>query len=385
MQYHDLFLLKEDITFLNHGSFGACPKPIYEDWQHWQLELEREPVQFFVNRGMQVMQESKAALGKFINADPADIVFTTNPTYAINIVAKSLKLQPGDEILASNHEYGAMERTWNYYCKLSGAKFVSQKIELPWTSKEYVIESFWKGYTKNTKVIFLNHISSATALIFPVKEIVDEAKRRGLITIIDGAHVPAHIALDIQELDADIYTGANHKWMMTPKGNSFLYVRKELQSKLDPLLISWGYESPLPSPNVFHDYHEMQGTRDYTSFLTVPAALRFFEDYNWQSEYQRCKTDILNVYPEMCELVNSKPICPVSADFLGQMASIPLKAKDPIRLKNELYQKYRIEIPVFSWNNNVYVRISLNGYNDLSDITTLKNALIELRNNKEIE
>jgi isopenicillin-N epimerase len=384
MHYKELFHLKEGITFLNHGSFGACPKPIYEDWQNWQLELEREPVQFFVHRGMEKMQDSKKALGKLINVDPDNLVFIPNPTYAINIIAKSLKLKEGDEILASNHEYGAMDRTWNYYCRQTGAKYINQKIDLPWLSKEYVIEQFWKGYTDKTKVIFLNHISSATALIFPVEEIVKRAKELGLITIIDGAHVPGHIPLDLEALDPDIYTGANHKWLLTPKGNSFLYVKKYLQLQFDPLLISWGFESPLPGPNVFHDWHEMQGTRDYTSFLTIPAALSFFDEYNWNGEYLRCKGEILTCYPELCDVAGAKPICPVDSTFLGQMASIPLNTQDPMRLKNLLYQEYKIEIPVFSWNNKTFVRISLNGYNDESDINVLKKALQTLKYQNEI-
>ncbi len=378
MQQKDLFFLKEGITFLNHGSFGACPKPVFEDWQKWQMELEREPVQFFVQRGMEVMQTSKMHLAKFIGCSSEDLVFTPNPTYAINIVAKSLKLERGDEVLASSHEYGAMDRTWNYYCEKAGAKYINQSISLPIVSEDMMFEEFWKGYSKNTKVVFINHISSATALIFPVKRIIERAKELGLMTIIDGAHVPGHLHLDISDLDPDIYTGANHKWLLTPKGNSFLYVRKELQRLFDPLLISWGYKSMAPGPNRFHDYHELQGTRDYTSFLTIPAALNFIEDHSWNEVVVSCKMEILRHYKSLCDVVGTNPICPINNRFLGQMASIPVRTKDPLMLKSLLYKEYQIEIPVFSWQDYVFVRISLNGYNDESDIHTLAEAMSDL-------
>jgi len=217
-----LFLLNKDITFLNHGSFGACPKPIFEDYQKWQLLLEKNPVQFIQKTGAAYLKSSKLSLAKYIGCDVDDFFFTPNPTVAINTVMRSLKLNPGDEILSTNHEYGAMDRTWHFYCKKTGVKYIQSQINLPILSKEQLLNEFWRGYTSNTKVIFINHISSATALIFPVKEICDKARELGLITIIDGAHVPGHIELNISELNPDFYTGTTHKWMLTPKGSSFL-------------------------------------------------------------------------------------------------------------------------------------------------------------------
>lgn len=241
------FYLNPEITFLNFGSFGACPKPILEDQHKWQMEMERDPVQFITVRSLDYLRVSRKALADFINCDADDLVFTPNPTYAINIIAKSFKLNKGDEILSTNLEYGAMDRTWNYYCKKNGAKFIRNEVSLPVLSKKQFIEEFWKGFSKNTKAIFISQITSTTALKLPVREICAEAKRRGLFTIVDGAHVPGHIPLDLSELEADVYTGACHKWMMTPKGSSFLFVKKEFQNQFDPLVISWGYESDAPS------------------------------------------------------------------------------------------------------------------------------------------
>ena len=223
------FLLRKDITFLNFGSFGACPKPIFEDYQKWQLELEQEPVQFITVNGLQYLQNSRQSLAEYLHCNSDDLVFVTNPSYAINIIAKSLKLESGDEILSTDIEYGACDKTWNYYCEKSNAKYIRQPINLPITTKEKFIEDFFKGLSKNTKAIFISHITSSTAFKFPVKEICEIAKDKGLLTIVDGAHAPGHVELNLSDIKADIYTGACHKWMLTPKGCSFLYIKKEFQ------------------------------------------------------------------------------------------------------------------------------------------------------------
>lgn len=372
------FLLDKSITFLNHGSFGACPKPVFEEYQRFQLELETEPVHFIQKKLPVYLKEAKKPLAKFIGCEAEDFFFTPNPTFAINTVMRSLKLQPGDEILSTNHEYGAMDRTWNFYCKKSGAKYIRQEISLPVVSKEQMIEEFWKGYTKNTKVVFLNQMSSSTALIFPVKEICDKAQELGLITIVDGAHVPGHIDLNIQELNPDFYTGTLHKWMLAPKGSSFLYVKKEFQSEIDPLVVSWGYESLAPSDSQFLDYHEYQGTNDHSAFLCTPKVISFLEENNWKEKSKACKKLVLENYQRFCDLVNTKPICPISEEFLGQMASIPVRTKNPAALKELLYTKYKIQIPVMPLNGEVYIRYSINVYNSVEDLDVLYQAITDI-------
>lgn len=378
------FLLNPEITFLNHGSFGACPKSIFDNYQYWQTELEDEPVQFIQKKSAGYLKNAKEALGEYIHCSADDFFFTPNPTIAINTIMHSLRLQPGDEILATNHEYGAMDRTWNFYCKKTGAVYVKQNIPLPIISKGQMLDDFWKGYSDKTKVIFLNHISSATALIFPVKEICDKAKELGLITIIDGAHVPGHIDLDITALDPDFYTGTLHKWMLAPKGSSFLYVKKTFQGNLDPLVVSWGYEADIPGESQFLDYHEYQGTRDISAFLATSEAIRFLKVNNWTAESTRCKKMILNYYESFCQLVGSVPICPVTSEFLGQMCSIPIQAKQPSVLKELLFQKYKIEIPVMQCDHGIFIRISLNAYNSEKDLEILRLALIDIKSNTDL-
>ncbi len=373
-----LFLLNDTITFLNHGSFGACPKPIFEAYQQFQLELETEPVDFIIKKAPQYLKEAKNRLASFIGCDASDFFFTPNPTTAVNTIMRSLKLQAGDEILTTNHEYGAMDRTWHFYCKQTGAKYVRQEISLPVVSKEQMIAEFWKGYTANTKVVFLNQMSSATALLFPVKEICDKAQQLGLITIVDGAHIPGHIDLNIAELNPDYYTGTLHKWMLAPKGSSFLYVKKEFQDDLDPLVVSWGYESLFPSDSRFLDYHEMQGTKDISAYLCTPTVIDFLEQHNWKEKALLCKQLVLDNYQRFCDLVNTQPICPINTEFLGQMASIPIRTQKHIELKELLYTKYKIQIPVMPLNDMVFLRYSINVYNSQADLNSLYNALEDI-------
>jgi isopenicillin-N epimerase len=377
-QLKSQFLLNPEISFLNFGSFGACPKPVFEDYQKWQRELEYEPVQFITVNGQKYLEASRKALGEYVHCDGKDLVYVPNPSYAINIIAKSLQLAPGDEILSTNVEYGACDRTWDYYCKKSGATYVRQKIELPLVSKEKFVEDFFKGLTPKTKAVFISQITSSTALIFPAKEICDIAKQKGLLTIVDGAHVPGHIPLNIQELDADIYTGACHKWMLTPKGCSFLYVRKELQDRFDPLLISWGYNSATPSDSLFLDYHQMQGTRDFSAFLTVPKAIEFLKEHKWEEVAARCRKLVLENAPRFCELVGSEPLCPLTGEFLGQMFSIPIRAKFPEKLQRYLFLTYNIEVPVMRQDTKVYLRYSINAFNSQQDLDRLYMALKEI-------
>ncbi len=372
------FLLDSSITFLNHGSFGACPKPVFKAYQDFQLELEADPVLFIQKKLPVYLKQAKAPLAAFIGCEKEDFFFTPNPTFAVNTIMRSLQLQSGDEILTTNHEYGAMDRTWNFYCKKTGVKYIRQPITLPIISKEQILEEFWKGYTPNTKVVFLNHISSATALIFPVKEICDRAKALGLITIIDGAHVPGHIDLNISELNPDFYTGTLHKWMLAPKGSSFLYVKKEYQNTIDPLIVSWGYESVMPGDSQFLDYHEYQGTNDHSAYLCTPQVIDFLSKNNWNAQSKACKKIVLDNYQRFCNLLNTQPICPVTEEFLGQMASIPVKTSQPLALKELLYNTYKIQIPVMPLNNAVYIRYSINAYNTQEDLDLLYNALQDI-------
>lgn len=363
------------MVYLNHGSFGACPKEVFEDYQNWQRKLEDSPVQFITKTGVDALGKSKNALAKFINCNAEDFFITSNPTTAINTVMRSLKLNEGDEILSTDLEYGAMDYMWEFYEKLSNVKYVKQPIQLPIRSKEHFLQMFWEGYNQKTKAIFISQITSATAIIFPIKDIIDKAKSLGLITIIDGAHVPGHIELDIKAMNPDYYTGALHKWLLAPKGSTFLYVRKELQVNLNPLIISWGFGNPKTERGQFLDYHEYNGTRDFSAYLTVPAQLKFRVENNWEEQIEKCKQQIIDWYPKFCELMGTEPLCPVTKEFLGQMFTVIVKTEKPIALKEELFTRFKIEIPVTSFNGKFGIRLSIQPYTDKSEIEFLYNCL----------
>ncbi|MDQ6901969.1 MAG: aminotransferase class V-fold PLP-dependent enzyme [Bacteroidota bacterium] len=374
----DQFLLKKDITYLNFGAFGACARPIFEVYQKFQLELEEEPTLFIQVNGPRYLKASRTSLAQYLSCGADDIVYVTNPSYAVNIIAKSFDLKIDDEVLTTNLEYGASDRTWKYYCNKKGATYVRQKIRFPLESKEDFLNQFLSGVTSKTKLIFISHITSSTGLRLPVEEICAFAKEKNILIFIDGAHAPGQVKINLSQLDPDFYTGACHKWMLTPKGSSFLYVRNNLQHLFDPLLISWGYESDNPSASQFLDYHQLQGTRDYSAFLTIPTAINFLEENNWDLVSKQCRIITQNNAERFCELLNATSLCPVNDDFIQQMYSIPLNIKSPEKLHDLLYEKYKIQVPVMFHEGQFYLRYSIQAFNNNEDLDKLYAALEEI-------
>lgn len=373
------FLLRKDITFLNFGSFGSCVKPVFEKYQQYQLELEQEPVEFITVTGPAYLETSRKALAGYLHCGQDDLVYVTNPSYAVNIIAKSMALNPGDEILTTDLEYGACDKTWEYYCKKTGAIYKKQPIRFPLENKEDFITQFFNGLTAKTKLIFISHLTSSTGLRLPVEEICAIAKEKGLMTFVDGAHGPAQVPVNLATMHADIYTGACHKWMMTPKGSSFLYVKKELQHLFDPLIVSWGYDAMFPSNSRFLDYHQMQGTRDFSAFLTIPDAIEFMKQHNWESVAARCRKLTQENALAFCELLNTKPIAPVNDDFTAQLYAAEIKTGEPEKLKTHLIIDYKIQVPVMRHDDKVYLRYSINAFNKQEDLDKLFAAVEKIR------
>ena len=376
-KYKSLFSLDPEVTYLNHGSFGACPKVIFDNLVSFQKKLEFEPVNFLDNHLYQYLKESRSALSNYINCDRDDIAFFPNPSTALNTLIRSLDLESGDQILTTNHEYGALDRTWNFISKKRGCEYVKLDIEIPFTDKQKFIDSFKNAINSKTKVIFLSHITSATALIFPVKEIIDLAKQKNILTIIDGAHVPAHIDLDIKKLDPDFYCGACHKWMCSPKGVAFLYVKKEYQNMIEPLVVSWGYEAENPSDSQYLDYMQWQGTNDMSAYLTIPETINFLNKHDWKEKAKACRELNLWAKNEICEKLNTYSLG--NDEFLAQMTTIAFDFEDTINQKIEFYNKYKIQVPFIKWNNKTFFRISSQVYNSKDDFEYLINSLIDFK------
>ncbi len=371
----DLFLLRPDVIFLNHGSFGACPEPVFKVYQSWQLELERQPVEFLARRFADLMRDARESLAAFVGADADELVYVPNATTGLNIVARSLPLQAGDEVLATDHEYGALDRTWRFLCAKRGARYIRQPVPLPVESAEQVVEAVWAGVTPRTRALFISHITSPTAIIFPVAGLVERAREAGLITIVDGAHTPGQIPLDLKTLGADFYSGNCHKWMCAPKDAAFLYARRDMQHRVEPLVVSWGWESEKPGPSRFIDEQEWQGTRDVAAYLSVPAAIRFMAEHDWLRVRQECHELVRYARERVSELAGLPPITPDSAEWFAQMAALPIPYCDLDTLKRRLYDEFRIEIPTVEWNGRHFVRISIQAYNTRANVDALVEAL----------
>jgi isopenicillin-N epimerase len=376
----DLFLLNPDIAFLNHGSFGATPKPVFEKYQWWQRELEWQPVEFLgtQRRFNGLMREAREALARFVHTAADNLVYVPNATTAMNIVARSLHFQPGDEILATNHEYGALDRCWRFLCKASGAIYTHQPIPLPVTTAEAFVEQFWAGVTPRTKVVFVSHIPSPTALIFPIKEICRRARAAGILSVIDGAHAVGQIPLDMEDLGADFYCSNLHKWANCPKGSAFLYARPDRQHLVEPLIVSWGYEAERPGASRFIDEQEFTGTRDPSAYLAVPEGLKFLADHHWDNIRLQCHALLRQARARISELTGLPPISPDTPDWFMQMCTVPLPPCDTTALKTRLYDEFGVEIPIITWQGKPYIRVSIQAYNSSDDVDRLMNGLARL-------
>ena len=336
------FLLDPGITFLNHGSYGACPAPVFARYQELQRELERNPVAFLARRFDELTAGSRAALASFLGARPDDLVFVPNATAGLNAVIRSLRLEPGDEVLTTRHEYGAVTRTWEF----AGAKLVySEPDELA------------SAIAPRTRAVSVSHITSPTALVLPVAEICAAARAAGALAIVDGAHAPGQLPLDLDALGADVYAGNCHKWLCAPKGAGFLWARPEHQRWIEPLVISWGYGDD----RTFADRHGWQGTRDPAAALTVPAAIEAHAMF----DLERCRR---------LAAASHELLPPVGSSPAPQMWATEVATDAPDELQRRLFDEHAIEVVVREWEGRSLLRVSIAPYND-DDIERLVAAL----------
>ena len=376
----ELFLLDPEVIFLNHGSFGATPRPVFEAYQAWQRRLERQPVQFIGSDLTEHLATARAQVGAFVGVAADDLVFVPNATTGVNIVARSLTWQPGDEILATDHEYGACVNTWHFIGQKTGAVYRPQALTLPVDSAESLLEQFWQGVTPRTKLIFLSHITSPTALRLPVEAICARARAADILTLIDGAHAPGQLPLNLTQLGADFYTGNLHKWAMAPKGSAFLYTHPARQGLIEPLVVSWGW-----GPNAILNFGspylnalQWLGTQDPSAYLAAPAALAFMAEQQWEQVQARCHALVTEWLRRMGELTGLPALYPDDS-FYGQMAAAALPpVADLPAFKQALLTRFRVEIPCLTWQNFQLIRLSAQGYNDSADIEAALHAVSTL-------
>jgi len=362
------FLLDPEIAFLNHGSFGACPRPVFERYQTWQLELEREPVDFLDRRLPALLESARAALAEYVGCSSDDLVFVQNATTGVNLAARSLDLRPGDEVLATDLEYGACDLAWEWVCGRAGARYVRASLPLPLESPSTVVETLFAAATERTRIVYVSHVTSGTGLVLPVEEIVSRARAQGLVTVVDGAHAPAQVPVDLTTLGADFYSGNCHKWLGAPKGAGFLHVQPEHQERVDGAIVSWGYADG----STFSERLEKQGTRDPAAWLTVPAAIAYQGERDWDDVRERCRRLARDARRELCQLLGTEPLAP--DEMIAQMAAVRLPRPAP-DLSRRLFARHRVEIPVGGTQKDL-LRLSVAAYTTRVEIDRLLSALI---------
>lgn len=374
------FLLDPGLVFLNHGSFGACPREVLEAQWRWQLEMERNPVDFLGRRSAALLHEARSALARSLGGDGEHLVFVPNATTGVNIVARSLLLAPGDEVLTTDLEYGACDATWERVCAARGARYRHVPVPLPF-DRDTFVERLLDAATPRTRIVYLSHITSTTALILPVARLCAEAGKRGLLTLVDGAHAPGQVDVDLEAIGADFYVGNCHKWLCAPKGAAFLHARPEHHPVLDAAVTSWGYAEGTGGHSGFDAYLgrslferrlQWQGTRDLSAWLAVPAALDFQARHDWPAVRSRCHglaRDALH------ELSRRHGLAPIGRDDdWAQMVTIPVPPQDPDALRRRLHDESVIEVPVTQHAGRTFVRLSVQGYNTQADVERLVTA-----------
>ena len=386
MSLRDEFLLDPEVVFLNHGSFGATPIPVFAEYQRWQRELERQPVEFLSRRADDLLDAAREPLAAYLNADPGCLVYVPNATSGVNVVARSLRLEPGDEVLGNDLEYGACDETWDYLCRRAGAAYIRHHIALPLESPEALADALWAGVTPRTRVVYLSHVTSGTALTLPVAEICRRAREAGILSVVDGAHVPGHLPLDLEVIGADAYSGNLHKWLCAPKGSGFLFVRPEHHAWVESSIVSWGWvegsDVRRQGTTEFVNRNQRQGTRDLAAYLATPAAIAFQEERDWPAVRARCHGLAKEALRRVVALTGAEPLSPVPEPggfpWFVQMVACPLPPLDAKLLKRRMHDEDRIEAPVTVHDDRAFLRLSFQGYNTEADLDAAVASLARL-------
>ena len=386
----DRWLLDPEVVFLNHGSFGATPKAVLEEQAKIRRTMEVEPLVFFDHLYLDLLDAARAELADFRGSRAADLVFVANATTGVNTVLRSLRLAPADELLVTDHEYNACRNAIDAVAADHGARVVVAAIPFPIGGEAEAVSAVLERVTQRTRLLLIDHITSQTGLVLPIDQLVGEVQSRGIDVLVDGAHAPGMVGLDLDALGAAYYTGNLHKWACAPKGAAFLHVREDRREGVRPLVISHGATAAARDRSRFHLEHDWTGTRDPSAWLCVPSALREMEsmvDGGWPEVRRRNRALALDGRRILCDALGIEPPCPDS--MIGSLASIPIPDGDsgsvnelfPFdRLQDQLLKDYGIEVPVIAWPRppQRLLRISAQLYNQPSQYTVLARALVEL-------
>ena len=384
------WMLDPEVTFLNHGSFGAAPRAVLVAQQALRDELERQPVHFFVRTFEERLDAARIALAAFVGADPEGLGFVPNATTGVNAVLRSLTFAAGDELVVSDHEYNACRNVLEYVAARSGARVVVVEIPFPSAGPDEVVEAIEGALTDRTRLLLVDHVTSATGLILPLERIVPLCRERGVEVLVDGAHAPGMIPVDLDALGASWYTANCHKWICAPKGAAFLWAREDVRADVRPAVMSHGANLPVDRRSRFRNEFDWQGTQDPTPWLAVPVALEVMAglvDDGWPEVMRRNRALALEARRLLCEALGAEPPCPDS--MIGSLATIPLpdgEAGTPSSLyvdplQRHLWDDWKIEVPISPWPSppRRVLRISAQLYNDRADYQRLADALLAAR------
>lgn len=380
--------LNPDIAFLNHGSFGACPTAVLAEQDRLRARMEREPVHFMVHELEPLLDAARAEVAAFVGADPADLAFVRNATVGVNSVLRSLDLDAGDELLTTDQSYNACRNVLDHVARRSGARVVTVPLPFPLAGPEPIVDAILAAVTARTRLALLDHVTSPTGLVLPIAEIVARLAERGVDTLVDGAHAPGMLPLDVAAIGAAYYAGNFHKWVCAPKGAGMLHVRRDRQAGLHPAVISHGYNSPR-SRSLFLQEFDWVGTDDPTPWLCVPAAIRFMGGLvpgGWPEVRARNHALAMAARRILESALGVAP--PAPEEMIGSLAALPLPDgapepptsslyADPLQVT--LFERHRIEVPVPPWPAppRRLIRVSAQLYNDLGQYERLATALRE--------
>ncbi len=384
-----LWTLDPSVVFLNHGSFGACPKAVLEAQAALRATLEREPCAFMAREWEERMDAARIELGAFLGADPDALALVPNATSGVNTVLRSLVFSAGDEILVSDQGYNACHNAARFVAERSGASVVVARLPFPLHDPAEVTRAILAAVTPRTRLALVDHVTSVTGLVLPIGDLVRALAARGVDTLVDGAHAPGQVPLALDALGAAYYTGNCHKWMCTPKGSAFLYVRVDRQDGVHPLTISHGRNAARSDRSRFRLEFDFTGTQDPTAWLVIPEAIRFMGSLlpgGWEELRERNHALALRARGTLCEALRIGPPSPES--MIGSLAAVPLPPGPPsdarpltvAPLMRELFDRHRIETIVSVWPAPParVLRVSAQIYNDESQYARLAEALMAL-------
>jgi isopenicillin-N epimerase len=381
--FKPLWHLDPTIAFLNHGSFGACPIAVLEYQQSLRLELERQPLQFLAREIEPRLDAARSSLAQFLQADPANLVFVPNATTGINAVLRSYPFQPGDAVLTTNQEYNACRNALDFVAERSGIEIIVADIPYPIDDPQIIVDAVLNAVTPQTKLVLLDHVVSQTGCVLPIEPIIQRLNAQGIESLIDGAHAPGMLPLDLTALGATFYTGNLHKWVSSPKGAAFLYVQADRQAQIHPTTISHGRNDPRSGRSRFHLEFDWTGTWDPTAYLSVPKAIDFMGALlpgGWPELMAHNRNQVLAARAMLAQTLGLTLPCPET--MVGSMATLPLPAA-PLshlshgELNRQLWEQFQVEVPImpFPDASGYLIRISAQIYNQPADFDRARIAL----------